>query len=142
MVQVDIDRAKLAAFCRRHHIRKLSLFGSVLRSDFRPESDVDVLVEFDPEYVPGFLTLAGMEHELSELLGGLKVDMRTPRELSRYFRDEVLAAAEVQYDLLEDHSASSVHVPPVAYVDDGHHELAVVDLIDDTVVPDPDAPVG
>lgn len=97
MAQIDIDRAKLAAFCRRHHIRKLSLFGSVLRSDFRPESDVDVLVEFDPEHVPGFLTLAGMEHELSGLLGGRKVDMRTPRELSRYFREEVLAAAEVQY---------------------------------------------
>ncbi len=97
MAQIDIDRAKLAAFCRRHHIRKLSLFGSVLGTDFRPESDVDVLVEFDPEHVPGFLALARMEGELSELLGGHNVDMRTPRELSRYFRDDVLAAAEVQY---------------------------------------------
>ena len=97
MAQIDIDRTKLTAFCRRHHIRKLSLFGSVLRADFRPESDVDVLVEFDPEHVPGFLALAGMERELSELLDGRKVDMRTPLELSRYFRDEVLAAAELQY---------------------------------------------
>ncbi len=97
MAQIDINRTKLTAFCRRHHIRKLSLFGSVLRADFRPESDVDVLVEFDPEHVPGFLALAGMERELSELVDGRTVGMRTPREISRSFRDDVVAAAEVQY---------------------------------------------
>ena len=95
--QVDIPDEKIAAFCRLHHIRKLSLFGSVLREDFRPDSDVDVLVEFEPEHVPGFIRLAGMELELSEILGGRKVDLNTPQCLSRYFRDEVLETAEVQY---------------------------------------------
>jgi hypothetical protein len=73
------------------------LFGSILRDDFRPQSDIDVLVEFEPQYVPGLLRLAGMERELSALLGNRKVDLRTPQDLSRYFRDEVLATAEVQY---------------------------------------------
>jgi uncharacterized protein len=87
---------KIADFCRRHHIRKLSLFGSVLRDDFRPESDIDVLVEFEPDCTPGFAFFA-MEHELSEMLGR-KVDLNTPGFLSHYFRDEVLKEAEVQYD--------------------------------------------
>jgi predicted nucleotidyltransferase len=78
---------KVAAFCRRHHIRKLSLFGSVLRNDFRPDSDVDVLVEFEEGKSPGLIRLAGMELELSEMLGGRSVDMNTPRCLSGYFRD-------------------------------------------------------
>ncbi len=94
--RVDIPRERLADFCRRHHIRKLSLFGSVLREDFRPDSDIDVLVEFEPDYVVGLIRLAGMELELSALLGR-KVDMRTPAELSRYFRQEVVDSAEVQY---------------------------------------------
>jgi len=83
-------------FCRRHHITKLSIFGSYLRDDFGPESDVDLLVEFDPEHIPGLFDVAGMEIELSEMLGR-KVDLRTAEDLSRYFRDEVVAQAEVQY---------------------------------------------
>jgi hypothetical protein len=94
--QVVIDRVRLAEFCRRHHIRKLSFFGSVLGETFRPDSDVDVLVEFEPEHVPGLLTLAGMEIELSELLGR-KADVRTAEDLSRYFRDEVVAKAQLLY---------------------------------------------
>jgi len=94
--QVVIDRVRLAEFCRRHHIRKLSFFGSVLGESFRPDSDVDVLVEFEPEHVPGLLGLAGMEIELSELLGR-KADVRTAEDLSRYFRDEVVAKAQLLY---------------------------------------------
>ncbi len=97
MARIAVDRERLAEFCRKHHIRKLALFGSVLRDDFRSDSDVDVLVEFEPGHVPGFIRLAGMEFELSALLDGRKVDMRTPEDLSRYFRDEVVALAEVQY---------------------------------------------
>lgn len=92
-----LDKEKIAAFCRRNHIRKLSLFGSVLREDFGPESDVDVLVEFEPGHTPGFFRLFDMEEELSLLLDGCKVDLRTPEDLSRYFRDEVLAQSRVQY---------------------------------------------
>jgi predicted nucleotidyltransferase len=94
--RIAIDREKIAGFCRRHHIRKLALFGSVLRDDFGPESDVDVLVEFEPGHAIGFIRLAGIERELSELLGRT-VDLRTPADLSRYFREEVMDAAEVQY---------------------------------------------
>lgn len=90
-------REQIARFCRRHHVRRLSLFGSVLRGDFGPRSDIDVLVEFEPGHVPGFFGLFDMEEELSRLFGGRKVDLRTPQDLSRYFRDEVLAGAEVQY---------------------------------------------
>ncbi len=93
--RIPVDREKIADFCRRHHIEKLSLFGSVLRDDFGPESDVDVLVEFEPGHVPG-LAFFGMEEELSRMLGH-KVDLNTPNFLSRYFRDEVLAEAEAQY---------------------------------------------
>ena len=93
--KIAIDREQIAAFCRKHHIRKLALFGSVLRDDFRPDSDVDVLVEFEPGYVPG-LAFFAMQEELSALLGR-KVDMHTPHFLSRYFRDEVLQSAQVQY---------------------------------------------
>ena len=92
-----LDKEKIADFCRRNHIRKLSLFGSVLRDDFGPESDIDVLVEFEAGHVPGFFRLFDMEEELSSLLGGRKVDLRTPEDLSRYFRDEVLAQSWVQY---------------------------------------------
>ena len=87
----------MAAFCRRNHVRKLSLFGSVLREDFGPESDIDVLVEFEPDHVPGFFRLAALERELSALLGDHKVDLRTPEDLSRYFRQQVLAGARVVY---------------------------------------------
>jgi len=96
-IQIDILRENIAEFCQEHHIRKLSLFGSVLREDFRPESDVDVLVEFEPGHVPGFIRLASMELELSKLFGGRKVDINTAQCLSRYFRDEVVRIAEVQY---------------------------------------------
>ncbi|MHB8160812.1 MAG: nucleotidyltransferase family protein [Thermoleophilia bacterium] len=94
--KIEIPESKVADFCRGNHIRKLSLFGSILRTDFRPDSDVDVLVEFEQGHVPGFIRLARMERELSEILGR-KADMRTPEELSRYFRDEVIAEAEVHY---------------------------------------------
>jgi predicted nucleotidyltransferase len=95
MTQVSIDQEKIIEFGRKNHIRKLALFGSVLRSDFRPDSDVDVLVEFEPAHVPG-LGFFAMEAELSELLGR-KVDLNTPNFLSRYSRDQVMAEAEVQY---------------------------------------------
>ncbi len=87
---------KLAEFCRKHNIKKLSLFGSVLRNDFRPDSDIDVLVEFEPGYVPGFAIVA-MEDELSRLLGR-KIDMRTPGDLSQYFRQRVVKEAKVYYE--------------------------------------------
>lgn len=93
---IDLPKDKIADFCRNNHIRKLSLFGSVLHGDFGPESDIDFLVEFDIAHVPGFITLAGLEIELSEIVGR-KVDLRTPQELSRYFRQEVVDSAEVQY---------------------------------------------
>jgi len=92
-----VDRERVADFCRRHHIKKLSLFGSVLRDDWTPESDVDVLVEFEPDHVPGFLRLGRMQDELSELLGGRQVDLLTPNFINRRIRARVLAEAEVQY---------------------------------------------
>jgi predicted nucleotidyltransferase len=95
--RIKLPQDRIAEFCRRYHIRRLSLFGSVLREDFGPDSDVDMLVEFESGCEPGFFGLARMERELSELLGGRKVDLRTPEDLSRYFRDEVLAEAEVRY---------------------------------------------
>ena len=97
MAHIAVPKDRIADFCRRHHIRRLSLFGSVLRDDFGPASDVDVLVEFEEGKAPGLIRLAGMELELSEMLGGRKVDMNTPRCLSRYFRDRVKEEAEVQY---------------------------------------------
>jgi predicted nucleotidyltransferase len=93
---INIPHETIAEFCKRNYIRKLSFFGSVLRNDFRSDSDVDVLVEFDPEHVPGFFGLAHLERELSEILGK-KVDLRTPQELSKYFRDEVVSSAQVAY---------------------------------------------
>lgn len=93
--RIQIDQEKIAEFCRRHHIRRLALFGSVLREDFAPESDVDVLVEFAPGHVPG-LAFFRIQRELSELLGR-RVDLNTEGWLSPFFRDEVLAEAEVQY---------------------------------------------
>ncbi len=96
--RIEIPKARLSEYCHRNHIMRLSLFGSVLRNDFRKESDVDVLIEFEPEYVPGFFGLARMERELSQLLGGRKVDLRTPQDLSHYFRDQVVKSAKVQYE--------------------------------------------
>ena len=90
---VDLRRDLIAQFCRRHGIQRLALFGSVLRPDFKADSDVDVLVEFEPGETVGFLALVRLERELSALLGGRKVDLRTPQDLSRYFRDSVVAQA-------------------------------------------------
>lgn len=95
--RIEVPRERIADFCRRHHIRKLSLFGSVLRDDFAPGSDVDVLVEFVPGAQVGLITLSGMEIELSGILGR-KVDMNTEGFLSPYFRDEVLREAAPAYE--------------------------------------------
>jgi len=93
---IDIPRHAIAAFCERHHIRRLSLFGSILRNDFDADSDIDVLVDFAPGHIPG-LAFFSMQNELADLLGH-QVDLHTPASLSKYFRDDVLSGAEVQYD--------------------------------------------
>jgi predicted nucleotidyltransferase len=93
---IDLDQRALADFCRRNRIRRLSVFGSALRDDFRPDSDVDFLVEFEPEARVSLLDLIGMEIELGQIVGR-EVDLRTPLELSPLFRDRVVAEAEVQY---------------------------------------------
>ena len=95
MTRINIDRQRVAEFCRRHRVRRLALFGSVLREDFALDSDVDVLVEFEDGHVPG-LAFFAMEQELTEILGR-KVDLNTPQFLSPHFRDDVLATAEEQY---------------------------------------------
>ncbi len=95
--RIVLPKEQIADFCRRRHIRRLAVFGSALRSDFNEASDIDILVEFEPEHIPGLFGMARMERELSALLGGRKVDLRTPEDLSRYFRQEVLNEAEVQY---------------------------------------------
>jgi hypothetical protein len=95
-VKIEVSREGIAAFCQRNHIRRLALFGSVVREDFGSQSDVDVLVEFEPGHTPG-LAFFAMQDELSELLGR-KVDLNTPACLSPYFRDEALAEAEVLYE--------------------------------------------
>ena len=97
MTKITIDKETITPFCQKYHIQRLALFGSVLRSDFRADSDIDVLVEFEPDFVPGLFTIARMERELSRLFDGRKVDLRTPEDLSRYFRQDVLDEAEVQY---------------------------------------------
>lgn len=94
---VEIPREAIEAFCRRNHIRKLSLFGSILTPRFSPESDIDILVEFEPDLGPGLLGIVRMERELSELLGR-KVDLRTAGDLSRFFRADVVASALPQYE--------------------------------------------
>jgi predicted nucleotidyltransferase len=96
MAQIAVDEKRITAFCRKHQISRLALFGSVLHGDFRSDSDVDVLVEFEPDSIPGLLGMAHIERELSDILGR-KVDLRTPEDLSRYFRQAVLKEAEVQY---------------------------------------------
>jgi predicted nucleotidyltransferase len=94
--EVEIPKEKIANFCRRYHIRKLSVFGSVLRQDFGPNSDVDVLVEFESGHVPG-LALIRMQDELSILFGGREVDLVTPKFLNPRIRDRILVEAAVQY---------------------------------------------
>jgi uncharacterized protein len=91
-----LSQKQLVIFCRKHHIKKLSLFGSVLRADYRPDSDIDILVEFENGYVPGFGIVA-MQNELISL-AGRKIDLRTPADLSRHFRSEVVREARVQYE--------------------------------------------
>ncbi|MDO9458877.1 MAG: nucleotidyltransferase family protein [Alphaproteobacteria bacterium] len=91
------EREALAGLCQRHHIRRLALFGSTLKGTNRPDSDVDLLVDFEPGKEPGLLRLAGIEMELSSLLQGRRVDLRTAQDLSHHFRDEVIRMAEVQY---------------------------------------------
>lgn len=97
-MNIQIPTKKIEEFCKNNHIVKLSLFGSILSDDFRPESDVDVLVVFDEDHVPGFIGLARMERELSSILGGKTVDIRTPEDLSRYFRDRVVNESKVFYE--------------------------------------------
>jgi predicted nucleotidyltransferase len=94
---INIPRDALAQFCRRHGIRRLSLFGSVLRDDFRPGSDIDVLVEFKPERIVGW-EIIDIEDELSQILGGHKVDMVNPKYLIPRLKDRILSSAQVQYD--------------------------------------------
>jgi uncharacterized protein len=94
---IQVEPAQLAEFCRRHHIRKLALFGSAVRNDFRSDSDLDFLVEFDPERRPGMVELYEIERQLSALYGGRRVDLVNPKYLNRRIRDRVLAEAEVQF---------------------------------------------
>ncbi len=93
---IHVPKEQIADFCRRHHIRRLALFGSVLRDDFRPDSDVDVLVEFEPGHSVGLLGIVRIQRELSGVLGR-NVDLRTPAELSPYFREEVQRSSVVEY---------------------------------------------
>jgi uncharacterized protein len=95
---ITIPKDLLAAFCKAHHVRRLSFFGSILREDFKPESDIDILIEFQPEHTPGYLGMVRLQRELSKLFGGRRIDLRTPRELSKYFRQNVIEGAAVQYD--------------------------------------------
>lgn len=94
--RLTIPKEQLTQFCEANHVNRLSLYGSVLRDDFNPDSDIDMLIEFEPGSKVGFIKMARMENELSNILGR-KVDLRTPGELSRYFRQEVLESAEVEY---------------------------------------------
>lgn len=94
---LNIDEETLAHICRAHAVMRLSLFGSQLKGSAGPKSDIDLLVEFDPAARPTFLDLAQMEIELSQALGGRKVDLRTPEDLSRNFRNDVVRMAQVQY---------------------------------------------
>lgn len=94
---IHFSKEEIKEFCKRNHIRKFAFFGSVLRDDFTGESDIDVLVEFEPEAKVGFFELYDMEQELSGMFGGRKVDINTPKCLSKYFRDKVLSSAEVQH---------------------------------------------
>lgn len=95
--KLELDADALARFCARHHVRRLSLFGSVLKGTATPGSDVDFLVEFETGQEPGLFALADMEAELSGLLDGRPVDLRTAQDLSRYFRDDIVRTAELQY---------------------------------------------
>jgi len=94
---IPIPKDKIRDFCERNHINRLSFFGSIQRNDFTPESDIDILVEFEQGFTPGFFRLLDMEEELSSLLGNRKIDLRTPEDLSRYFREEIKNESEACY---------------------------------------------
>ncbi len=96
-LHIEVPREAIAEFCRRHHILKLCLFGSVLRADFRPDSDVDVLVEFEPDHIPGW-EIIDIQDELSDLFGRRKVDMVNPKYLNRRLKNRILGTAVVQYE--------------------------------------------
>jgi predicted nucleotidyltransferase len=95
--RLGVSQLELAEFCRRNHVRKLAIFGSALTERFKDSSDIDILVEFEPDFRVGYLRMAAIERELSSLFGGRRIDLRTAPELSRHFRDEVLKTASVQY---------------------------------------------
>ena len=95
-IRINIPKEQLAQFCEIYHVHRISLYGSALRDDFGPDSDIDILIDFEPGFKVGLLKMARMENELSDMLGR-KVDLRTPGDLSRYFRQEVLESAEVEY---------------------------------------------
>ncbi len=97
MARINLPKESITLFCTQNQIKRLALFGSVLRDDYRADSDIDIVVEFIPGKRIGMLTMARIERELSQIFGGRKVDLRTPAELSRYFRDEVMQKAEVCY---------------------------------------------
>jgi len=96
-MNIPVPKKQLTEFCRANHIRRLAIYGSALRPDFNESSDIDILVEFEPDHIPGLFGIARMERELSIVFGGRKTDLRTPEDLSRYFRQQVLEEAEVQY---------------------------------------------
>jgi uncharacterized protein len=97
-MRVFPDDEALKAICQRYRIRRLSLFGSTLKGTRRPDSDVDLLVEFEPGAKPSLFTMAEIELQLSPLVGQWKVDLRTAEDLSRYFRDDIIRTAEAQYE--------------------------------------------
>ncbi len=99
MAYVDIPQESIQSLCDHNKIKRLALFGSVLRDTFRADSDIDVLIEFLPGQKIGMLAMSRIERELSQLFNGRKVDLRTPAELSRYFREQVMQQAEVLYDI-------------------------------------------
>ncbi len=96
-MNISVSETALAAFCQGNGIKKLAVFGSALEDDFGPSSDIDLLVEFEPHRVPGLLGIAELEFGLARIFGGRQVDLRTPEDLSPYFRQEVLDRAEVRY---------------------------------------------
>ena len=98
MAQITVDKDKIVAFCRQNGIQRIAFFGSVLGPAFRADSDIDVLVSFAPDAIPGLFGIARLERELTKILGGRHVDLRTPEDLSRYFRDRVIAESEVLYE--------------------------------------------
>ena len=95
--RIRIPKEKIAEFCKRNQVRRLSFFGSVLREDFGPDSDIDILVEFEPGTRIGLIQFSGLEIELGKIVGR-KVDLNTPGFLNKYYRDQILTEADVQYD--------------------------------------------